>query len=324
MNTPDEFNPETVAPEAQAAERETDAKKKIPADLIPQMVKRVHELYEEIGRADVRAIQEWEEAQRKIQKPGAKADVPETEAVEPKPELKITEPKTEAKAAEPKAETKTTGNKTNAKTGAPKPEETTPEPKTEAKTAEPKTEIKGTDLKPAGKTPESQPGAKADEPKPETKASKPKPEFKNKIIFALSIIGILAGLAGAYFFGLQRKAQPPVFKPVTSPSESAIYANGIIESDQPSGSNINIYPEVSGPVTSVLVHEGQKVAARTPLFTINDSVQRATTELARSNLKLAQDQYDKRRASCDIDPRSVSKDALDTAEDGVGQAAAGV
>ena len=60
MNTPDEFNPETVAPEAQAAERETDAKKKIPADLIPQMVKRVHELYEEIGRADVRAIQEWE------------------------------------------------------------------------------------------------------------------------------------------------------------------------------------------------------------------------------------------------------------------------
>jgi len=317
MNTPDEFNPGAAVPGP-----DTEAKDRIPSNLIPQMVKRVHELYEEIGRADVRAIQEWEEAQRKIQKPGSKTDVPETEAVEPKPEVKTAELETEAKASEPKTENKTTGNKTNAKTGAPKPEETTPEPKTEAKTAEPKTEIKGTDLKPAGKTPESQPGAKADEPKPETKASKPTPEFKNKIIFALSIIGILAGLAGAYFFGLQRKAQPPVFKPVTSPSESAIYANGIIESDQPSGSNINIYPEVSGPVTSVLVREGQKVAARTPLFTIDDSVQRATTELARSNLKLAEDQYDKRRAAYDIAPKSISKDVLDTAQDGVTQAAA--
>ena len=146
--------------------------------------------------------------------------------------------------------------------------------------------------------------------------------MRNKIIFALSIIGVLAGLISAYIFGIERKAQPPVFKPASSPYESAIYANGIIESDQSSGANINIYPEVSGPITQVLVREGQQVSAGTPLFTIDDSVQRANAELAESNLKAAHDQYDKRRASYDIDPKSISKDVLDTAKDAVNQAAA--
>jgi len=79
---------------------------------------------------------------------------------------------------------------------------------------------------------------------------------------------------------MERKAQPPVFKPVSNPFESAIYANGMIESDQSNGANINIFPEVSGPITQVFVHEGQQVSAGTPLFTIEDSVQRANTELA--------------------------------------------
>jgi HlyD family secretion protein len=181
--------------------------------------------------------------------------------------------------------------------------------------------------------------------------------MRNKIIFALSIIGIVAGLVAAYIFGIERKPQPPVFKPASSPYESAIYANGIIESEQPSGANINIYPEVSGPITRVLVREGQRVSAGTPLLTIDDSVQRATTEqlklqseaalalleelkaqprqetlviakaqveLAESNLKVARDQYDKRRASYDIDPKSISKDVLDTAEGALNQAVAGL
>jgi HlyD family secretion protein len=131
----------------------------------------------------------------------------------------------------------------------------------------------------------------------------------------------LAGLVAAFIFGIERKAQPPVFKPVSNPYESAIYANGIIESDQSSGAGINIYPEVSGPITRVLVREGQQVLAGTLLFTIDDSVQRATMELAESNLKVAQDQYDKRRSSYDIDPKSISKDVLDTAKDAVIQAA---
>ena len=179
--------------------------------------------------------------------------------------------------------------------------------------------------------------------------------MRNKIIFTLSILGILAGLVAAYIFGIERKAQPPVFTPVSSPYATAIYANGIIESDQQGGSNINIYPEVSGAITQVLAREGQKVVAGTVLLTIDDSVQKATTEqlrlqseaakellkelkaqprketlaiakaqveLAESNLKVAGDQYDKRRASFDIDPKSISKDVLDTAKDAVNQATA--
>ena len=163
--------------------------------------------------------------------------------------------------------------------------------------------------------------------------------MRNKIIFALSILGILAGLTGAYLFGIERKAQPPVFKPVSSPFDSAIYANGIIESDQASGSNINIYPDVSGAAVQVLVHEGDDVAAGAPLIAIDDSVQRAATEqlrlqadatlalvnelkaeprretlaiaesqvaLARANSKAAVDQYEKDRASIDSDPKSIS------------------
>ena len=234
-----------------------------------------------------------------------------------------------------------------------------PEAALETKAAEPKLEAAAPkpEVKPEAKAAEPKPETKAIEPKPETKPSKPKPEFRNKIIFALSIIGVLAGLVGAYLFGRERKAQPPVFTPVSSPYESAIYANGIIESDQPSGENINIYPEVSGPITKVLVREGQQVSAGTPLFVIDDSVQRANTEqlrlqaeaslallnelkaqprletlaiaksqveLAESNVKAAQDQSDKRRAAFDIDPKSITKDVLDTAEDAVKQAAAGL
>ncbi len=239
----------------------------------------------------------------------------------------------------------------------PKPEATAAEPLPEAKAIEPMAEPKAAEPKPEAKAAELKPETKATEPKPEAVAARPKLETRNKIIFGFSILGVLGALVAAYLFGIERSAQPPVFKPVSSPYESAIYANGIIESDQASGSNINIYPEVSGPITQVFVHEGQPVAAGTPLLAIDDSVQKANTELMRlqaeaslallnelkaqpraetlaiaaaqvglaeSNLKVARDQYDKDRASFDIDPKSISKDVLDTAEDSVKQAAAGL
>jgi HlyD family secretion protein len=239
---------------------------------------------------------------------------------EPKPEVGAAEPKSEAKAIELKPEVKAAEPQPEAK-AEPKPE-VKAEPKTEVK-PEPKPEAKA-GSKPkveAEPKPEHTPETKA-ESKPDTKAAAPKTAVRNKIIFALSIIGILAGLVAAYLFGIERKAQPPVFKPVSSPYDSAIYANGIIESDQSSGANINIYPEVSGPITRVLVREGQTVSAGTLLFTIDDSVPGANVELAEANLKAARDQYDKRRAAYDIDPKSISKDVLDTAEDAVNQAAA--
>ena len=187
---------------------------------------------------------------------------------------------------------------------------------------ESKPEVKAADAKLEAKKDEPKLEAKADEPKSETKTSKSKPDVRNTLIFTLSIIGVLAGLIGAYIFGIQRKAQPPVFTPVTNPYSSGIYANGIVESYQPSGENINIFPEVSGPIVKVLVKEGQQVSAGTVLFTIDDSIQKATVELAEANLKVARDQYDKDLVSYDIDPKSISKDVLDTAKDTVDQTVA--
>jgi HlyD family secretion protein len=260
-------------------------------------------------------------------------------------------------ATEPDSEAKGAGLKPGGDAADPTQEANAAAPKPEAKKAEPKPEGHAAAAEPENKAAEPKPEGAAAEAKPETKTAKPKFEVRNKIIFGLSILGVLAALVAAYIFGIERKAQPPVFAPVSSPYESAIYANGIVESDQSSGSNINIYPEVSGPITKVFAREGEPVSAGAPLFTIDDSVQRATTEQLRlqaeaslaflnelkaeprmetlavaeaqvgqaeANLKAASDQYDKDRASFDIDPKSISRDVLDTAEDAAKQAAAGL
>jgi len=174
--------------------------------------------------------------------------------------------------------------------------------------------------------------------------------MKNKLLFALSAIGILAGVVGAFIYSREIGPQPPVFNPAANPYAKGIYANGIVESYQTNGANINIYPEVSGTITQVLVAEGQTVRQGSPLLTIDDSVQRAVVEqqksqaeaaralleelkaeprkenldvakaqlgLASASLKSAQDQLDKQRKSYELNPRSISKDTLDTATNAV-------
>jgi HlyD family secretion protein len=183
----------------------------------------------------------------------------------------------------------------------------------EVKTAAPKARTK-----PVARALEAKPAG----PAPSADVVRTRSGARNKIILVLAIVGIVSGLVAAYVLGLKNKVEEPVFKPVSNPYASAIHANGIVESDQSSGANVQIYPEVSGPVTRVRVREGQQVAAGTPLFTIDDSVQRATTEAAESNRKTAQDQYKKRRAAFDANPKSISLDVLDTAKDTYGQAAA--
>lgn len=179
--------------------------------------------------------------------------------------------------------------------------------------------------------------------------------MKSRSIFILAIVGLIMGLGAAWLFGLERKPPPPAFAPVTNPYPEAIYANGIIESEQGAGANTPVYPEVAGRVVQVLVTEGQQVKAGTPLLVLDDAVQRASTEqarllaesalaqlaqlkaqprpetlevaraqvvLAEANLKTVRDQFEKRRASLDLDARSISKDVLDTAAGAVQQAEA--
>lgn len=170
--------------------------------------------------------------------------------------------------------------------------------------------------------------------------------MKNKLLFVLSLAGILAGTATAYFFSMKKPPLAPVFDPASNPYAGAIYAEGIIESVQSSGENISIYPEVAGTVRQILVTEGQEVHKGAPLLLIDDSIQRATTEqqksaaqaaramleelraeprkenmeisesqvlAAQAALKTAQDELNKQQTAYELDPRSISKDALDSA-----------
>ena len=168
--------------------------------------------------------------------------------------------------------------------------------------------------------------------------------MRNRVIFIIAGAGFLLALVSAIIFGQQPKPQPPVFKPTADPYSHGIYSEGMIESSQAEGENINIYPQVSGPITSVRVAEGQKVHKGEPLLTIDDSVQRATADQlqaqaqaalallhelkaeprpetlavswaqlvdARASLKNARDQLDKERRSYEMDPQSVSRNDLD-------------
>jgi HlyD family secretion protein len=168
--------------------------------------------------------------------------------------------------------------------------------------------------------------------------------MRNKILFLASAAGLLLAIASAYIFGQQPKAQPPLFNPAANPYANGVYTQGMIESEQAQGENVNIYPEVTGPITQVLVSEGQMVHRGDVLVTIDETVQRATAEQlraqadaalamlnelkaepraetlqvsvaqvdnARAALKMAEDTLAKQQRSYDVDPRSVSLDTLD-------------
>lgn len=180
--------------------------------------------------------------------------------------------------------------------------------------------------------------------------------MNNRVVFAVSALGLAGALFGAWFFRVESNAQPPVFHPAPNPYASGIYANGIVESYQSNGANINIYPDVSGAIRRILVNEGDDVAAGTALLAIDDTVQRAVAEqekstaqaalaqlqmlqaqprrealavleaqldLAGANLKTARDQLDKQRRAYAIDPRAVSQEVLDNAANAVAAAQAG-
>lgn len=171
-----------------------------------------------------------------------------------------------------------------------------------------------------------------------------------KLLFICSFVGLLAGGVVAYVSAITQPPLPPAFNPPTNPYPNGIYAEGMLESEQPSGENINVYPEVSGTVAHIPVAEGQDVKKGTVLLVIDDSIQRATTlqlqsqaqaafsllgELkaeprketldvneaqvaaAQASLKTAQDELNKQQAAYDVNPKSISKDALDSAANAV-------
>ena len=128
-----------------------------------------------------------------------------------------------------------------------------------------------------------------------------------KLLFALSFVGLLAGCVVAYVSAITQPPLPPAFSPATNPYPSGIYAEGMLESDQASGENINIYPEVSGTVKQIPVAEGQEVKKGTILLVLDDSIQRATAEQLQSQAQAAFTLLEELKAQ----PR---KETLDVAE----------
>jgi len=170
--------------------------------------------------------------------------------------------------------------------------------------------------------------------------------MKTRLLFALALFGIVAGCVAAYLFGTTKASLPPVFDPPSNPYATGIYAEGIVESAQSSGANVNLYPEVAGTVREILVAEGQVVHKGDALVRIDDSIQKATAaqlesqaqaartmldelkaqprkenldvaeaqvQSAEATLKSAEDQMNKQEAAFEMDPKAVSKDALDSA-----------
>ena len=171
--------------------------------------------------------------------------------------------------------------------------------------------------------------------------------MRNRVVFIGSGVGLTLALASAFIFSEQPSAQAPLFKPAANPYARGIYSNGVIESDQAQGANINVYPEVAGPITGILVAEGQRVRKGDALLTIDDSVQRAAAEQqqaqaeaalallrelkaqprpetlavsmaqvenARATLKNTRDQLAKQQRAYEMDARAISADALDNAK----------
>ncbi len=103
-----------------------------------------------------------------------------------------------------------------------------------------------------------------------------------------------------------------------NPFTNGVYSTGIIESDQTNGSNINIYPEVSGRVAHIDVKDGALVKKGDVILGIDDSVQRetvardeATIAVQTANLKNVAQQFSKIRRARNTMPAAVSKNAYD-------------
>lgn len=166
-----------------------------------------------------------------------------------------------------------------------------------------------------------------------------------KLLFLIAILGIIAGLISAVIYNRSTKPPPPL-NVNFNPYKSGVYATGIVESLQPNGENVNIFPEVAGKITAVYVTDGQMLKPGDPILAIDDSVQKelvakdlaqaqaaqtilaelkaeprpenlaiakSQLDYASANLKNVQDQLAKIQKSYNLNKQSISKNTLDNA-----------
>jgi hypothetical protein len=173
-----ETKPGATAEAKTEAKAEPQAKAQTPSDLEPQIAKLAYELYEERGRGESPAVEDWKQAEREIRKDEAKSGPKAQAKVEPEtglkpdtgPEDKATEPKRVDKVGQPKAAP-------NA--DAPKQEDKATEQKPDDNAGQPKPELKAEAPKEQGKAAEPKPDDKVNQPKPEATVE-PQPDVKDK------------------------------------------------------------------------------------------------------------------------------------------------
>ena len=144
----------------------------------PQIAKLAYELYEERGRGESPAVQDWEQAEREIKKGEAKSDPKAQVKVEPETRLK-SDAGPDDKATEPKRDDKVGQPKAAPNPDAPRQEDKATEQKPDDKAGQPKPELKAEAPKEQDKAAELKPDDEVNQPKPEAKAE-PKPDVKDK------------------------------------------------------------------------------------------------------------------------------------------------
>lgn len=179
--------------------------------------------------------------------------------------------------------------------------------------------------------------------------------MKRPLIFLLSLLGLIGAGYSAYLHSRPHHAESPVFEPAGNPYAQGIYAIGIVEADQDSGANTNLYPDVSGVVSRILVREGDRVRQGAALLQLDDAVPRALlaqqqqaaaasasqlaelraeprpetlavaqaqADVAHAAVRQAQTLYEKQHDAQQINPGAVSRDAVDNAHSSVQLASA--
>lgn len=144
--------------------------------------------------------------------------------------------------------------------------------------------------------------------------------MKIRTLTFIALVGIILGIISVFVYNEKAKPLPPVASSY-NPYITGVYATGIVESFQPNGSNINIFPEVSGKVVQIFVHEGEVVKKNDKLLALDDSVQRQVVEkddaqirYALENLASVEAQWQKMHKAYLLNRESVSQEALDNAK----------
>jgi HlyD family secretion protein len=137
--------------------------------------------------------------------------------------------------------------------------------------------------------------------------------------FYLAIFGILSAIIFSHF--TTRPPDPGVFakKPPLAPFTEYIAATGIIESED---KNIEVGPPEGGVVEKLWFNVGDRVQKGDPLFQIDTRNLVAQLAVQEANILLEQANLQKNRALLERfhsvrDPRSISKEDLQTRQDDV-------